>query len=635
MGTRTPTRRWLTLHDREPSQGQLALASFVSLLLAMALMCGAVLLAVADWPSPVLRAILAALAASLAVLPLMLASDSASRLLPDRGRGGDRLYWLTTSLIALAVVVVLGALLSLRLRDRPGAANVVRAFAADFGLGLLAGAIAVGLALATSAVFGGLIYAVQSGLGLEGRAARWRRPVATEKHVWARLGHGALLGAAGLLLSAACTALVTTATTNHTGGAEAPTVVEHDPWLTVALPLLAWLVGTAIVWFVLPARVPRFGQGHAREPHRRLRHSTHGTALAICLMVVSVWIAATLIEHRAERKLWAHRHTVPAVSVTPQQWSRASEYLAQRFQPRFLLAHDERWSPTSVSWYLQQSGPASTATRFCGSDGCYRIHGGGCDGADPPASCAPSGTNDPALYYRYYDSSDPGTKPAGVSWKLIQYWIFYNYDSLQAGAITQWHQADWEQVSVLVRRDGTSVRPAEVAFSEHCYGARLPAERIEWADGSHPVVFVGNGSHANYPRPVSVPVRELRCSLGLTPRYFGVAGLFFVPAFDGTSLEIPVAYLLGLRDHATRGRPSPALRLVSLPGTPAGSSSPRFWGPDNNISFLGSGAVQTGAGPPAPARQGPWKEPFPNMLCNDSWLNAAPRDRSEIWICPH
>jgi hypothetical protein len=621
MGSTTPLRRRLALSDTEPSGGPRALRSAVVwFALALALMCSSVLVATSDWWSPLPQAILAVLLASTAVLPLMLASDSASRLLSGERAGW--VYWFTTSLIALAVVLVLGALLSLGLRDRPGTANVVRAFAVDLGLGLVAGTAAVVLALAASAMFGGLIYETQSQFGLGRRAGRWPRPPVAEKHVWRRLSHGALLGAFGLLLSATCTALV-------------PAAMRNDPWLTVALPLLLWFVGTAIAWFLLPGRIPRLGQGHARAPHARLRHGTHGTALAICAMFVSVWIAATVIEHRAEHKLWAHSHPVPAVSVTPQQWSRASPYLAQQFEPRFLLTH-EHWSPTSVNWYVQQSAGASYATDFCKSGGCFQVRKAGCDSADPPAGCVPSGASDPTLYYRYYDSSDRGQKPAAASWKLIQYWIFYNYDSLHAGAITQWHQADWEQVSVLVQRSGIYVRPVEVAFSEHCYGARLPAARVEWARarGAHPVVFVGSGSHANYPRPTSLPVRQLRCSLGLTPRYFGVAGLFFVPAFDGTSLELPVAYLLGLRDRAEHGRVSPPLRLVSLPGTPAASSSPRFWGLDNNLSFFDLDAVQTGAGPPAPSNQGPWKEPFPNMLCSDSWLSTAPRDRSETsWSC--
>jgi hypothetical protein len=37
-----------------------------------------------------------------------------------------------------------------------------------------------------------------------------------------------------------------------------------------------------------------------------------------------------------------------------------------------------------------------------------------------------------------------------------------------------------------------------VAFSEHCYGAVVPAAKVQW-QGTHPVSYVALGSHANYP----------------------------------------------------------------------------------------------------------------------------------------
>jgi hypothetical protein len=223
---------------------------------------------------------------------------------------------------------------------------------------------------------------------------------------------------------------------------------------------------------------------------------------------------------------------------------------------------------------------------------------------------------------------------SGGAWTVIEYWIFYNYDSLHTWPVTQWHQADWEQVSVLVQRRGTSVRPAEMAFSEHCYGARLPAARVQWTgDGrSHPVVFVGQGSHANYPRPVSVPVRQLRCSLGVAPRYLGVAGLFFSPAIDGSRLEIPVAYLIGLRDAAGPRRPTSTPTLLPLHSANEIPSHVSYWGLDNNLSPLQIGRLRSSAGPPAPQRQGPWDQPFKSMFCNDRWLSEDPRAVS-AWMC--
>ena len=189
--------------------------------------------------------------------------------------------------------------------------------------------------------------------------------------------------------------------------------------------------------------------------------------------------------------------------------------------------------------------------------------------------------------------------------------------------INQWHQSDWEQVSVLVRRDGTSVQPAEVAFSEHCYGAHLPPNLVHWA-GTHPVVYVGRGSHANYPRPVSLPVRQLRCSLGLTPRYLGVAGLFFSPAIDGSRVEIPLAYLIGLHDTADGRRLAPPLKLVSIDATPAITSFWGRWGLDNNLSPWGLLRLRSSAGPPAPQTQAPWMKPVSSMVCNNTWL--SPQD---------
>jgi hypothetical protein len=75
---------------------------------------------------------------------------------------------------------------------------------------------------------------------------------------------------------------------------------------------------------------------------------------------------------------------------------------------------------------------------------------------------------------------------------VIEYWLFDNYDSLDVGLVAQWHQADWEQVSVLVEQRGGTVWPVEVAFSEHCYGAVVPAAKVQW-QGTHPVSYVALG----------------------------------------------------------------------------------------------------------------------------------------------
>jgi hypothetical protein len=444
------------------------------------------------------------------------------------------------------------------------------------------------------------------------------------------------MGLAGLLLSAVYTAVATTLTSNPTGGPDAPVPRDSSFVLFALLPVLIWLAGTAGAWLAFnrwrPAHHPR---------HPGLVHGTPASALSIFFVIVAAWITAASLEATARHQLYSGRSDpVPAVAITDQQASLSSPYLAQRFEPQLWLAKGEHWSPTEVTSYLQHA-KLNTDPPFCSTNGgCYEITPPAgsteqaCDNPDPETACAPSGADDPALYYRYVNSSNANPRdhrpavPAG-SWTVIQYWVFYNYDSLDTASITQWHQSDWEQVSVLVRRRGSTVRPVEVAFSEHCYGALLPAERVIWS-GSHPVAYVGLGSHAHYPRPVSVPVRQLRCSLAMTPRYFGVAGLFFSPALDGSRLEIPVAYLGGLRDQTSRIRPTPPLGLVAMDAVPAIASFKGAWGLNNNLSLFGSSPVAESAGPPAPQTQGPWSYPFSKMLCNGDWLSAPGIPR---WVC--
>lgn len=453
------------------------------------------------------------------------------------------------------------------------------------------------------------------------------------------LVRGAAIGAAGLLLSAIFTSLFAP---DQKGSADAHPPDGLVSFLRAAvLPVVGWLIGAGLAWLVWEygfrdkqtgARVRIASRNPKRtQPHPRVLHGTHASALAICLMALGTWWASTTINDRTVSGLWrGHSPRPTRVTVTDGQWSSQSPYLAGQFEPQFRLATHEPWSPTSVTYYRLNSHEVRT-TPFCSSNGCLQLNR--CSDGSDPKGCPPNGDNDLSLYYRYVDATNADVKgivdPTGP-WKLIQYWIFYNYDSLSAGAITQWHQADWEQVSVLVERTGATVRPVEVAFSEHCYGARLSADRVQWS-GSQPISYVGKGSHANYPRPVSVPVRELRCSLGGTPRYLGAAGLFFSPAVDGTSLELPVDYLLGIRDHTAQVPSSPMPRLIALDSTPVVSVFNGSWGPDNNLRLFGHFLVRPSAGPQAPEQQPVSQKPFHSMLCNSGWLN--PGGQLPDWIC--
>jgi hypothetical protein len=90
-------------------------------------------------------------------------------------------------------------------------------------------------------------------------------------------------------------------------------------------------------------------------------------------------------------------------------------------------------------------------------------------------------------------------KERGKPGKLaLQYWFYYPFNDFNNK-----HESDWEMVQLLFdassASDALHRTPAEVGYSQHA-----GAERAAWDDdklerkGSHPVVYPGRGSHANY-----------------------------------------------------------------------------------------------------------------------------------------
>jgi protease PrsW len=73
---------------------------------------------------------------------------------------------------------------------------------------------------------------------------------------------------------------------------------------------------------------------------------------------------------------------------------------------------------------------------------------------------------------------------------VLQYWLFYYYND--------WfnkHEGDWELIQVMLSEDG---EPQNVVLSQHHGGTRRVWRDTQIEDGTHPVVFVALGSHANY-----------------------------------------------------------------------------------------------------------------------------------------
>jgi hypothetical protein len=80
----------------------------------------------------------------------------------------------------------------------------------------------------------------------------------------------------------------------------------------------------------------------------------------------------------------------------------------------------------------------------------------------------------------------------------LQYWLYYPFNDWNNK-----HESDWEMIQLVFDASSASQAlqrtPKEIGYSQH-----EGAERADWDDdklqrqGSHPVVFPGRGSHANY-----------------------------------------------------------------------------------------------------------------------------------------
>lgn len=579
---------------------------------------------------------------------LILFSDGLDQLFPGRRRRRwvvEALHWLSASFVALALTVVLGAFVPslLGLSVSP---HFWPALGCDALIGALAG-FATFLLVASSGWAGEKLAHVLRRLGWIEDEEPKRAPVSFwADWSWRDGLRMVLLAIAGVLVSGGVTWLLAPAPSNTAAPAADTAPRLPSVWTSIVVPIAVWLLVTGLVWFAFD-QVGSESKRLRALPHDvrwRRRRATHGSALAICLAIVVGWISAVALDGVIQDSLSA-RGTVPAVSVQSVPPAGQVAYLAERFVPQFELASGEPWRPTTVGWYVAHSiktssrkfcGPSKTETQGC-RELCDMETGGKCasrcDEPDPQA-CAPAGGNPDAVYYLYEDAANtPQDHPAqsGHDWAVIEYWIFYNYDSLHAGLVKQWHQSDWEQVSVLLDRTPVTVHPVEVAFSEHCYGTIRPATRVSW-NGSHPVSFVGLGSHANYPTHNDLPIRNLQCLTRQSPRYLGAAGLFFNPVVAGWSLELPAAYLIGLRDHTNRTRPIADVQPIPQKSTPDIWLFHGYWGVDNNLR-VEVGGLPTGAGPASPQDQNPSVYPFKDMFCNSSWLKLAPTPAT-AWVCP-
>lgn len=173
----------------------------------------------------------------------------------------------------------------------------------------------------------------------------------------------------------------------------------------------------------------------------------------------------------------------------------------------------------------------------------------------------------------------------------IQYWFFYFYND--------WfnkHEGDWEMIQVMLDRAG---RPEWAVYSQHEGGTRRRWQDVPREDGTHPVVYVALGSHANYFRGDE-----------LFP-HGRTVGNSQVEVVDRTGrngrIELPVIVLLEDRSRADGGPAPSDLAWLDFAG---------HWGENTAVGGF--------SGPLGPAFKGEqWDRPY-------AWGTRQPLDL-ETW----
>jgi hypothetical protein len=185
---------------------------------------------------------------------------------------------------------------------------------------------------------------------------------------------------------------------------------------------------------------------------------------------------------------------------------------------------------------------------------------------------------------------------------VLQYWYFY-YDDVYSYAyppsnfIWQAHEGDWEVVNVVLSDEE---QPLFVGYSQHCLG-----EQRSWDDtprldgGTHPIVHVAIGSHANYFETGVHPI-DRRC---IPP---GVLDFF-----RRNGLPFPNDYAFG--GGAVAGPPQADGSVMPIhqigDDGPTWVAFPGFWG---ELQYFHAPGITAplGTSPVGPAYHSVWLDPL-------------------------
>jgi hypothetical protein len=305
------------------------------------------------------------------------------------------------------------------------------------------------------------------------------------------------------------------------------------------------------------------------------------------------------------------------VAAGPGSAATPPARLLDTYQPVTQFDPQERFLPASVQSFVADSDlerlVAPGAWALADPDlepgelpgpgtGIWRLNQDSCTpaaalgGLECYAAAWGEGSGGPAVYGRVAHQDDR---------TVLQYWYFY-YDDVYSyryppsDFIWQAHEGDWEVVNVVLSDEE---EPLYVGYSQHCLGERRSWEdtpRLE--DGTHPIVQVALGSHANYfdagvhpinPACIPDPVRGFFLMNGLPlPSDY---------AFDGGAVAGP---------PEGNGSVAPIHKIGD--DGPTWVSFPGFWGELQYFHAPGITAA-LGTSPVGPAYHRVWTDPLETL----------------------
>jgi hypothetical protein len=297
--------------------------------------------------------------------------------------------------------------------------------------------------------------------------------------------------------------------------------------------------------------------------------------------------------------------------------------LLEKYQPVTNFTVDEAFRPTTIDTFVADS----TLERFDPSCNCFVVVDPDPDPDSLPTSgagwrlnqqsCSPAdGLAGETCYAAAWRSHDaPGTVYGRVvrtdSRIVLQYWFFYyddfyDYTPTAPDFIWQAHEGDWEVVNVVLDAEED---PLYVGYSQHCLGQRRSWSKTARWRGSHPLVYVAQGSHANY-FAAGVHPWNTACLPQSVLDFFRATGLALPNDFSGGPLAVDSG------PEAFGGEVTSIQRVTS--SSPGWIAFPGTWG---ELQYLHAALLPvptqpSGFSPVGPAQHAVWVDPVGTLA---SW----------------